>query len=94
MDTQLLFEGIMDSGTSFSTWAAAGWDAVKGNFKLPATLSSLGLNAMEKVFNEWRDKYFMKGGYVRAGGSSDEGDSDTTYDWDSTTDPGEGLPPK
>lgn len=93
IDTQLLFEGIMDSGKSFASWVGAGWDLVKGNFNLPATLGSVGFNAIESVFNEWKDKYFLQDGYVKVGDTSDEGDTDTSREWDDTTDPGDGLPP-
>lgn len=91
MDTQLLFEGIVDSGKSFASWASVGWDVMRGKFNLPTALATVGLTSMEKVYNEWVSKYFGKDGYVKVGDTSDEKDTSSGED---TTYPGEGLPPK
>lgn len=95
IDTNLIFEGIMDSGKSFATWAGTGWDLLKGSFNLQGTGISLGYNAMENVFNEWRDKYFLKGDYVKVGdGNSGDMDSSGSNQPSTGNYPGVGLPPK
>lgn len=66
MDTQLLFEGIVATGKSFTSWASVGWDVIRGEFNFPTALGTIGLTSMELVYNERVHKYFLQDGYVRA----------------------------
>jgi len=65
MNITILFEAIDEARKSSATLVGAGYDAIKGSLEL-GTAAGFGYNAMQKLFDKWKEKYFIKGNYEKS----------------------------